>query len=87
MDNLKRRYDPKKPLIDELKKKSDNLKEKSNELFILLKEVINVEEQKNGMIKSIENIENLISYIESTKDTELAKKITIVIKNRGLKED
>ena len=84
MDNLKRRYDPKQPLLEELRKKSDNLKEKSNELFLLLKEVINIETHKNTMSESIKNIDDLINYIETEKDTELAKKIKIVIKNRGL---
>ena len=84
MDNLYRRYDPKQPLIDELEENSKDLKNKSEELFKLLKEVINVEESQNKIFNSINDIDALITYISNTADETITKRIKKVIKDRGL---
>ncbi len=76
--NVNRRYDPRKPLIEELQKNS-------NELFILLNEIIEIDEHlKKRTEHSRKNIESLIEYIRTTKDEDIDKMVKQALKRRGL---
>ena len=76
--NIDRKYDPRKPLIEELERNS-------NELFLLLNEIIeNNEELKQQTKNSMKNIKSLIKYIRTSPDKNIDIMAKKALERRGL---
>ena len=76
--NVNRKYDPRKPLIEELEKNS-------NELFLLLNEIIEKDESLKRQTKnSMKDIQSLINYIRTTKDKDIDIMVKKALERRGL---
>jgi len=68
-----RTYDPKRPLIDALR-------DKSNDLFKILKEISEKNDDfANDVYTSMNNVEEMITYIETTGNPEITKMVNKVL--------
>ena len=76
--NVDRKYDPRKPLIEELERNS-------NELFLLLNEIIEKDEYlKRQTEKSMKDIQSLINHIRISPDKDIDIMVKKALDKRGL---
>jgi len=68
-----RTYNPKRPLIEALR-------DKSNDLFRILKEISEEDDDfANNVYASMNNVEEMITYIETTENPEITKMVNKVL--------
>lgn len=68
-----RTYDPKRPLIEALR-------DKSNDLFRILQEICEEDDDfASDVYASMNNVEEMITYIETTRNPEITKMVNKVL--------
>jgi len=68
-----RTYDPKRPLIEALR-------DKSNDLFRILQEISEEDDDfANNVYASMNNVEEMITYIETTGNPKITKMVNKVL--------